>query len=310
MLSLTGILGLIGSALGAGASIHNMNAQRDENKITRSREDNAVQRRKADLEAAGLNPALAAGQSASASALNAPQFDANSVIQGLESSSNLVSKSDQHKISENNIKVLEYQAKQAEESYKQTKALNEFAEKIGIPVSYFSALPEAEKHALFIKYGLSSLEDNSPNNMDTPQVGNTVDSNPSIGDNPATKAEISPVTANTEVPVSLKDSIKGKPVLQKATVHEEVTKEDYKPSSKIKDMTAEEIWDKYYQIVNNAFEKSHTYYQFNNKTGKFGLYGSDINKANLIAYIMADCNVSEGEAYDILRACMTYEHNN
>lgn len=51
----------------------NIAFQERENEITRQREDNAVQRAAADMQAAGLSKTLAAGNPASAAALNAPQ---------------------------------------------------------------------------------------------------------------------------------------------------------------------------------------------------------------------------------------------
>lgn len=53
----------------------NQQAQLTENEITRLREDTAVQRAAADMEAAGLSKTLAAGNSASSQALTAPQLD-------------------------------------------------------------------------------------------------------------------------------------------------------------------------------------------------------------------------------------------
>lgn len=61
------------------ANAQNIAFQQRENEITRSREDNAVQRAAADMQAAGLSKTLAAGNPASASALSAPQVQAGSV---------------------------------------------------------------------------------------------------------------------------------------------------------------------------------------------------------------------------------------
>ena len=81
-----GIIGGLGS-LGAGfMNMYNVDQTNKQNeRLMREqwgREDNAVQRRAKDLEAAGMSPILAAGSSASAGQavrLNAPQMDKNPV---------------------------------------------------------------------------------------------------------------------------------------------------------------------------------------------------------------------------------------
>lgn len=52
----------------------NMAFQNQQNQITREREDTAVQRRAKDMEAAGFNPVLAAGNPAGAQALSLPKI--------------------------------------------------------------------------------------------------------------------------------------------------------------------------------------------------------------------------------------------
>lgn len=86
-----GLLGDVGGFVGAvgniGVGLLNYGEQRQQNTWSRhayeyslAREDTAVQRRAADLRAAGLSPVLAAGQGASTMSpisLNAPRMDVN-----------------------------------------------------------------------------------------------------------------------------------------------------------------------------------------------------------------------------------------
>lgn len=76
----------IGSGINLGLGLHTLNYQKNLQERIFQREDNAIQRRVADLKAAGLSPALAAGSAAGAgSAINvgAPQLNTNQFASAL-----------------------------------------------------------------------------------------------------------------------------------------------------------------------------------------------------------------------------------
>jgi hypothetical protein len=73
--------GVLGGGITAGGSLlqnwQNVKFQQEQNQITRDREDNAVQRRAADMQAAGINPLMAAGSPAATGVMQAPQMKSN-----------------------------------------------------------------------------------------------------------------------------------------------------------------------------------------------------------------------------------------
>lgn len=78
----TGGLGLIGDLFNFGQQKKTQSWQKRAQEITWQREDNATQRRVADLKAAGLNPVLAAGSAAAASSpiqIGTPQLPTTAV---------------------------------------------------------------------------------------------------------------------------------------------------------------------------------------------------------------------------------------
>lgn len=83
------ISGIASGAAGVFNSLFNRSAQERENRLIREREDTAVQRRAADLEAAGLSKTLAAGSAATTSVTSSPQMAGNGFMDAIAAVANI-----------------------------------------------------------------------------------------------------------------------------------------------------------------------------------------------------------------------------
>lgn len=115
---MTGLeIGLL--AGGIGSSVGNLISQIYTQNKSWSREDNAVQRRMADLRKAGLNPNLAAGSAASSSVVNAPQLSINpgQMIDAATAVEQIKQQREATKAAQSYSALMDAQAKQARLDY-------------------------------------------------------------------------------------------------------------------------------------------------------------------------------------------------
>ena len=136
-------MGLLGDIANVGLGLANQQWMRQAQQNTWEREDNAVQRRVADLQKAGLNPVLAAGSAAQASSpinTQAPQWggtagDKAQLVQGLIQG-------------KKNIAVSEGQAKLLEEQRIKTGVESQYYQSQMVKAAADTAKAIAEKSAI------------------------------------------------------------------------------------------------------------------------------------------------------------------